>query len=222
LLVRRYTNASFRLLIRAHWDASACDTYNDILSGEGGPLSPNDSKIPPSLAYHLADIYLEELNKALSSSPESETEAIPLITVLSPFLDLLAKTPSNITFKRVETALFGPLLSALQLASAPTTPPKKRARLDGASTKSTEPSTENNNTPDAPLYYIINRSRVSPISTSLEPHGSLPAPKDVLRAVLRGIFEVAGDQTTRDPNRRKMYAIWKAGRDSLNEDEGEM
>jgi len=148
---------------------------------------------------------------------------MPLITVLSPFLNLLAKTPSNITFKRVETALFGPLLSALQLASAPTTPPKKRARLDGAPTESTEPSTENDNTPDVPLYYIINRCRVSSISTSLGPYVSLPAPKDVLRAVLRGIFEVAGDQTTRDPNRRKMYAIWKAGQSSLNEeDEGEM
>jgi ribosomal RNA-processing protein 1 len=38
MLVRRFVNATFRLLGRSKWDKSACDTYNDILTREGGPL----------------------------------------------------------------------------------------------------------------------------------------------------------------------------------------
>jgi ribosomal RNA-processing protein 1 len=38
MLVRRYVNASFRLLMRVEWDKHVCDEYNDILSGKGGPL----------------------------------------------------------------------------------------------------------------------------------------------------------------------------------------
>jgi ribosomal RNA-processing protein 1 len=38
MLVRRFVNASFRLLMRVEWDKSACDEYNHILSDTGGPL----------------------------------------------------------------------------------------------------------------------------------------------------------------------------------------
>ena len=38
MLVRKFVNASFRLLIRADWDKSAVSEYNDILSCRGGPL----------------------------------------------------------------------------------------------------------------------------------------------------------------------------------------
>lgn len=38
MLVRRFVNASFRLLMQVEWDQSACDEYNNILSDTGGPL----------------------------------------------------------------------------------------------------------------------------------------------------------------------------------------
>lgn len=38
MLVRRFVNASFRLLMRNDWDASLCVEYNSILAGRGGPL----------------------------------------------------------------------------------------------------------------------------------------------------------------------------------------
>lgn len=88
MLVRKFTNAAFRLLIRSEWREDACAEYNSILSSAGGPLwqvghvapdfwiffkyvifSPTDNRVPSSLAYHLADIYLEELDKAVSSNP---------------------------------------------------------------------------------------------------------------------------------------------------------
>lgn len=38
MLVRRFVNATFRLLIRTKWDPAACQEYNNILCHEGGPL----------------------------------------------------------------------------------------------------------------------------------------------------------------------------------------
>ena len=38
MLIRRFVNASFRLLMRSEWDESACNEYNDILTKPGGPL----------------------------------------------------------------------------------------------------------------------------------------------------------------------------------------
>ena len=38
MLVRRFVNASFRLLMREKWDASVCTEYNGILMSQGGPL----------------------------------------------------------------------------------------------------------------------------------------------------------------------------------------
>lgn len=37
MLIRRFVNSSFHLLIRAEWSESACTEYNDILT-KGGPL----------------------------------------------------------------------------------------------------------------------------------------------------------------------------------------
>jgi ribosomal RNA-processing protein 1 len=38
MLVRKFVNASFRLLIRTEWDAAVVDEYNLILSDSSGPL----------------------------------------------------------------------------------------------------------------------------------------------------------------------------------------
>lgn len=38
MLVRRFVNASFRLLIREGWDVVAVMEYNSILTDCGGPL----------------------------------------------------------------------------------------------------------------------------------------------------------------------------------------
>ena len=38
MLVRRFVNASFRLLLREDWDPEICKKYNEILTRQGGPL----------------------------------------------------------------------------------------------------------------------------------------------------------------------------------------
>ncbi|KAH9947101.1 Nop52-domain-containing protein [Amylocystis lapponica] len=93
MLVRRFVNASFRLLIREEWDSTTTAEYNTILTARGGPLCPEDIRVPASLSYHLADIYLEELDKALGNTPTRSLPA-PLSTILTPFLTLAARTPT--------------------------------------------------------------------------------------------------------------------------------
>ena len=38
MLIRRFVNASFRLLARVDWDEKAFEEYNDILTCKGAPL----------------------------------------------------------------------------------------------------------------------------------------------------------------------------------------
>jgi ribosomal RNA-processing protein 1 len=38
MLVRKFVNASFRLLVREEWSHTVCEKHNDIIGGHGGPL----------------------------------------------------------------------------------------------------------------------------------------------------------------------------------------
>ncbi|KAJ7619196.1 nucleolar protein,Nop52-domain-containing protein [Mycena polygramma] len=198
MLVRRFVNATFRLLGRSKWDRDACETYNDILTREGGPLCPTDIRVPTSLAYHLSDIYIEELEKTLASVPEPMLPA-PLSTLLTPFFTLAARTPTSTTYKRIQSELFAPLFSAL---SSPQTsddqPPAKRMRLD----------------PDAQQQYPALVANACFDNPSEGPIGG-----PILRKkLLRQIFEIASEPDTRDSSRRKMYALFK---ESTEDDTGE-
>ncbi|KAH7886085.1 nucleolar protein,Nop52-domain-containing protein, partial [Phlebopus sp. FC_14] len=125
MLVRRFVNASFRLLIRTDWDGSALQGYHFILTNPGGPLCPSDMKIPSSLAFHVAEVYLEELDKALASSEPSTP--VPLIALLLPFVTLSAHTPTSATYKHLQDVFFWPLLEALKPTQTPN--PTKKARV---------------------------------------------------------------------------------------------
>ncbi|KAJ6604828.1 nucleolar protein,Nop52-domain-containing protein [Mycena vulgaris] len=193
MLVRRFVNATFRLLARAKWDKSACDTCNDMLTGEGGPLCPTDIRVPTSLAYHFADVFIDELEKVLASASEPILPA-PLSTLLTPFFVLAARTPTSITYKRIQSELFTPLFSALsspQPRDEDKPPAQKRMRLDpGVQQQQQYPILVSNACFDSPSEGKIDG--------------------DILRKkLLRRIFEIASEPDTRDSSRRKMYALFK-------------
>ncbi|TRM66087.1 Nop52-domain-containing protein [Schizophyllum amplum] len=191
MLVRRFVNASFRLLLRTGWDEDVCSEHNEILTRPGGgPLCPSDQKIPSSLAYHISDIYLEELEKAVASS--EDVSPAPLAILLSPFFLLAAGTINSRTYTRVESTIFKPLLSSLSEEEQPRT---KRARLEAPSAQSS----------DYPV--LLDNSRVDYASA-----GKLD--KSALRkGVKKAIFDVASSPETRDPSRKRMYALWQADED---------
>ncbi|KIK30210.1 hypothetical protein PISMIDRAFT_644766 [Pisolithus microcarpus 441] len=183
LLVRRFLNASFRLLIRAHWDHSALKSYNAILSDSGGPLCPNDIRLPSSLSYHLADIYLEELDKVIASL--DSPSPVPLLSLVHPFITLAARTPTSTTYKHLENALFRPLLAVLRPHR--TSNPQKRARLSGS-----------------PLANIPSAACKHDPSSE----GAIDAPT-LRQEVLQMLFDIASTESARDSNRRKMHALYR-------------
>ncbi|KAG7099613.1 hypothetical protein E1B28_001441 [Marasmius oreades] len=197
MLVRRFVNASFRLLLRNDWEQKICEEYNNILTRQGGPLCPNDTKVPTSLAYHLSDIYLEELDKVLESIPSasSSTPKVPLLLLLTPFITLYARTPSTPILKYLHATLMEPLLAVFTSPDAEDETPRSRKR----------PRLESNTT--QPIYPHV----ISDWCRESSAHR-------VKNQLLRKIFEVASEPQTRDSNRRKMYAIWEKVKD---EDEDE-
>ena len=160
-------------------------------------FSPSDIRVPASLAYHIADIYIEELDKALGTA--TSPQPAPLGTLLEPFFHLVAQTPTSTTYKRIQSALFEPLLKALvPEPDLEENPPKaKRIRLSS----------------DTLAYLKSNACLEDP---ELDGHmkGAI-----LKKKLLRRMFEIASQPETRDSNRRKMYALWKEGEDDGADDE---
>ncbi len=157
--------------------------------------SSDDSRVPPSLAYHLSDVYLEELDKALGNAPVDSPLPAPLPTLLAPFLALSARTSTVITLQRIQSALLEPLVTALSTHHESDEPSRKRPRLStteypnlAANACETDPSKE----------------------------GAI-SPSALRKVVFKQVFEVASEPDTRDANRRKLYAFWK---EHMEDDEG--
>ncbi|KAI9068693.1 Nop52-domain-containing protein [Trametes sanguinea] len=192
MLVRRFTNASFRLLMRSEWDAAACQEYNSILTDRGGPLCAEDPRVPTSLAYHLADIYLEELDKALGNPPVPSPLPAPVSTLLNPFFTLAARTSTSTTYQRIQSALLEPIYAALSPvhdSDSDSDGPRsrKRPRLS---------------TPSYPNL-VANACATSP-----KEEGAVSS-TTLKKTLLRRMFDIASEPDTRDSNRRKLYALWK-------------
>ncbi|OSX66937.1 hypothetical protein POSPLADRAFT_1051101 [Postia placenta MAD-698-R-SB12] len=189
MLIRRFVNASFRLLMKTEWDSAACDECNSIYTSRGGPLCPDDTRVPASLGYHLADIYLEELDKALGTTSTSPPPPAPLSTLFTPFFTLAARTHTNATYQRIQSELLEPLYAALKPPQEEDEPPRhKRPRLS------------------APSYpHLVENACLS------DPKAEGAVKRGALRkALLRRMFDIASEQDTRDANRRKLYALWKS------------
>ena len=152
-------------------------------------LSPSDIRVPASLAYHIADIYIEELDKALGTA--TSPLPAPLGTLLDPFFYLAAQTPTSTTYKRIQSALFEPLFNTLVPETVPEDTPSKPKRIRLSS--------------DTLADLKSNACLEDP---ELDGHmeGTI-----LKKKLLRRMFEVASQPETRDSNRRKMYALWKEG-----------
>lgn len=147
-----------------------------------------------SLAYHLADIYLEELDKALGRS--EDVLPAPLSTLVHPFLTLAARTINKATYDRIQSALIEPLLSAFSHTPASSSDEdvdedgernRKRLRLSGSE-----------------YAHLVSNACIA--ESKVE---NATPPTAVRRALLKQIFDVAGQGTTKDANRRKLYGLWK-------------
>lgn len=163
-------------------------------------FSPSDIRVPASLSYHIADIYVEELDKALGSVPSPSPA--PLSNILNPFFILASRTPTATTYKRIQSALLDPLLSALapESGSEDERPKSKRIRLSEEA--------------------VFANIRANACYSDPETEGQLDGAV-LKKKLLRRIFEIASQEDTRDSNRRKMYTLWKKSYDEDPDEDSE-
>ena len=153
--------------------------------------SVEDPKIPSELAYHIADIYLEELNRAIASKSDAEPVPAPLCVLSKPIFSQLARTPNTTTFKRMQTAFLEPLVHALS----------EKATSDDEDEGDGQPSQKR---PRLDTYDdLVAHACVDAIDEGIVTKSSLR------RAILKRIFSLASEESTRDANRRKLYAFVK-------------
>ncbi|KAJ3133136.1 ribosomal RNA-processing protein 1 [Geranomyces variabilis] len=104
MLLRKFHFYSFRFLESQSWEPATVAEYLKTLSN--GPLKVNDHKHADGLRYHTAEVFLEELQRAVSQTVSAET----LLVLLEPFSFNLAKTASDVVFDRVKESVFDPIL----------------------------------------------------------------------------------------------------------------
>ncbi|BGP14859.1 hypothetical protein JCM10213_002702 [Rhodosporidiobolus nylandii] len=201
LLCRRFINVGMQLLQREQWDERAVAEYNAMLVGPGGPLNVEDPKLPHSLPYHVADIFLTEVERLATSTLESSSpleaesstpvsRSIPVASLLGPFYSSLAVCPTTTMFTRFTDEVFTPLLDAA-LPPAPQPPAKRRK---GAAK------------PRRPEY-------PGTLALAVEGEGAAgeeAAGEKLGKAVLKRLFEEGGKAETSDVNRRRIYAYVSA------------
>lgn len=193
------------------------------------PVSPEDPRVPTSLTYHLSDIYLEELDKALSQLDDARPT--PLDILIQPFLAIATSSPNKTTYKHVERAVFEPLFDDLLTASAglasstassdPTATGEEPAESDEEGER--KPKRTRMTAQELSYSHICYGCALPSAHLESTPLGSTAecvAPGPLRRALLAQLFDFASATETRDANRRKMYAFWKIAR-AEDEDEDE-
>jgi ribosomal RNA-processing protein 1 len=115
---------------------------------------------------------------------------------------LAAQTSTSITYKRIQSALFEPLLSALSLPIEDQPRSHKRIRLMDSDT-------------EAYPNLVANACYEDP-----KTEGKMGGPL-LRKMLLRSLFEVASQPETRDSNRRKMYGLWKEANEGDDGDDAE-
>ncbi|KAK9322082.1 hypothetical protein V1517DRAFT_324586 [Lipomyces orientalis] len=71
LLIRRFVHMMFRRLSQSNWERSMVEKWSDILIAY--PLNPTNAGIPDGIRYHMIDIYVDELERAVNEFEMSFT-----------------------------------------------------------------------------------------------------------------------------------------------------
>lgn len=134
---------------------------------------------------------MEELDNALRGT--RDPLPVPLALLFGPFFALAAKTPNSTTYKRVQSAVIEPLLSSLAFESFPDAEPPKSKRRK------------------------LSEETGRPSACFASPSEGKVDVLELRQKLLRRIFEIASEPSTRESNRRRMYAFWRENYDESEE-----
>ena len=221
LLFRRFVNAAFRLLARQGWEEGGLSQFTESLTKQGGPLCPNDVKVPDGITYHLADIYLEELERATSTidGEEDGTPAkdVPLLALLQPFISTMATCHSGLVYDRIANEVMDPLLKdSLALQGSERTK-KRKAISQKASSKrkkadkvvSEEESSDEDEESSCQFSHLLRHTGIAGAGAGAE----------LRRKIYEAIFQTASRSDSLDARRRRLYKMCKDEEDRLEDEE---
>lgn len=183
-----------------------------------------DTKIPHSIAYHLSDIYVEELERSLPllNSPLTPTRCVPLAALLTPFITTLALAPSKPLFERVVDNVFKPLtdeLLVVGLQNDDAVEHDDEERKSKKQKKVRSIAVEDLEYPRIAAYGFI----VTPVVMIKEGEEIEPQEEEeeeevvigrsevsnLIHHLLRTLFKEGGKSTTGDVNRRRIYTLYR-------------
>ncbi|KAI9092186.1 nucleolar protein,Nop52-domain-containing protein [Phlyctochytrium arcticum] len=111
MLLRKFHYYAFQYLQSKEWDAVHVASYTKILAEN--PLRINDLRVPDSLRYHVAEVFVEELERAVVGGDDQQQKAIPdtaFLLLLSPFFDNVTQSRNDIFVSKILESVFEPLL----------------------------------------------------------------------------------------------------------------
>lgn len=91
---------AFKFLEKMEWKTETVIRYMDIFTD--GPLGMLNPKIAPSLLYHACEVFIPELNKAITKPIPSSV----FTEMIVPFLDVLAYSTNKVLVNRVVEEFF--------------------------------------------------------------------------------------------------------------------
>jgi ribosomal RNA-processing protein 1 len=224
LLFRRFTNAAFRLLARQGWEQEGVSQFVALLVKEGGPLCSNDVKVPDGITYHLADVYVEELDRALETAIGEEnrtTEPVPALALLQPFISTMATCHSQLVFDRISKAVILPFLEdclTLQEAQQKEKESKKRKAESQKGTKKRRKGEEaeaEENKSDAEDGQDTDGCEYAFLMDQMMIPG-----KEIRKETFDAIFQAASAKDSIEARRRRLYKLCKEEEERLEEEEG--
>lgn len=192
MLMRRFVCVGLRLLHAYSWHAALVERFCDILTRPGGPLTANDVHVPDSVAYHISDVFLDELDRVAAAGGDAR---VPAIALLTPFIQLVAKSSSHTMYDRVMGAVLEPFIDEC-------------ARIEDAAAAHKRRRVE------------VETRFPSLLGAMADADGEATTLAGRVRhRLLYTVFVVAGGQDTYAPHRRRLYALWQAEADEEDEDE---
>lgn len=221
-MFRRFVNAAFRLLARQGWEEEGVTQFTESLTKSGGPLCPNDVKVPDGITYHLADVYLEELERAASTVDEEEdgapSESLPLLVLLQPFITTMAACHSPLVYDRITNEVIGPIMKdclAFQEQEEEKTRSEKKRKATsqkaGSKRRKADQHLSEEETSDEDEVSSCQFANV------LQQSGKSGA--ELRRDIFEAIFQIASRSDSLDARRRRLYKMCKDEEDRLEDEE---
>jgi ribosomal RNA-processing protein 1 len=170
------------------------------------PRSWQDKSVPSSLASHLADVYLEELDKVLA---EGDVAPAPVVDLVYPHILLLARTRTQAVHTRLMTVVFTPLITALspRVVEVVERPAK---RLRGPVPVPAPVVADDDDDEDALFAAIARTAAVE---------GKQATKAQAKTALLQAMFKEAAQEGAVESNRRKIYTVVREQGDDDEDDE---